>query len=68
MIDKEVTLELYGAYAIFIDSVTTKKAIYYLSPSKLTGGERISLDAEGSQCYTVIDEGGNPAHYVKFAP
>lgn len=68
MIDKEVTLELYGAYSIFIDSVTTKKAIYYLSPSKLTGGERISLDAEGSQCYTVIDEGGNPAHYVKFAP
>lgn len=68
MIDKEVTLELYGAYAILIDSVTIEKAIYYLEPSKLTGGERIYLSSEEPHRYTIIDEDGNPSHYVKFAP
>ena len=68
MIDKEVTLELYGAYAILIDSVTIEKAIYYLEPSKLTGGERICLSSEEPHRYTIIDEDGNPSHYVKFAP
>lgn len=68
MIDKEVTLELYGAYAILIDSVTIEKAIYYLEPSKLMGGERICLSSKEPHSYTIIDEDGNPSHYVKFAP
>ena len=40
MIDKDVTLDVYGDYAIVIGATTMQKAIYYLKPLKMTGGTR----------------------------
>ena len=40
MVDKGVTLDIYGEKAILITSTTMEKAIYYLYPNRLIGGTR----------------------------
>ena len=42
MIDKGVTLDVYGDSAIVISATTMDKAIYYLKPLRMTGGTRAS--------------------------
>ena len=42
MIDKSVTLDVYGDYAMVVSATTMEKAIYYLNPLKMTGGRRTS--------------------------
>lgn len=42
MIDKDVTLDVYGERAIVIGATTMNKAIYYLKPLQMTGGIRTS--------------------------
>ena len=58
MIDKDVTLDVYGDSAIVIGATTMEKAIYYLSPLQLTGGTRAAGEfVEYSS--SKYDENGN---------
>ena len=69
MIDQDVTLDVYGDCAILVNSTTMQKAIYYMAPLQLTGGKRECFDlGETYYNYTIVDEEGNPARYVRFAP
>ena len=72
MVDKDVTLDIYGTTAaVFIEDTTMDKAIYYLNPLEMTGGERkkCSLETDGGEMpgYTVCDDGGVPSTHVKFS-
>ncbi len=40
MIDKDVTLDVYGERAIMVSATSMSKAIYYLKPLQMTGGKR----------------------------
>ena len=59
MIDRSVTLDVYGEYAIVVDCTSMEKAIWYLSPQVMTGGER-SSGRFTEFIGTVTDENGNP--------
>ena len=83
MVDREVTLDVYGAPAISIETTAMEKAIYYLSPIKLTGGTPLSHSSREDYpdepdrpdhqepvwySVTVADADGNPSNHVTFAP
>ncbi|MBO7406164.1 MAG: hypothetical protein J6V14_00925 [Clostridia bacterium] len=80
MVDREVTLEVYGAPAIAIESTAMEKAIYYLKPITLTGGTVLVQSSKEDRpdepdhfepvCYyvTIADDDGNPSEHVVFAP
>ena len=83
MVDREVTLDVYGYPAIQIETTAMKDSIYYLKPIKLTGGEPQShspyedhpdepgmSDHEEMIYYyaTIVDEDGNDSEHVIFAP
>ena len=58
MIDREATVEVYGTYAVIIESTTLEKAIYTLSPITITGGECAS-GAFVAHTVPLTDESGN---------
>lgn len=72
MIDREATLDIYGKrMGIYIYDTTMEKAIYYLKPLKLTGGERMSTAYENTPdlfAHTIADENGVPARHITFSP
>ena len=72
MVDKGVTLDAYGASgAIYVEDTTMAKAIYYLSPTVMSGGFRGGLPStvSGCNCFSVIDETtGLPSTHVTFTP
>ena len=80
MVDREVTLDIYGSPAIAIESTAMEKAIYYLDPVTLTGGTILVKSSREDRpdepdhpepvCYyvTVADADGNPSEHVIFAP
>ena len=73
MIDKDVTLEVYGTEtALIVRDSVAEKGIYYLSPQILTGGKRIeglkSDFGDNTYNYVVSDPlTGEYAKYVKFS-
>ena len=72
MVDKDVTLDVHGKNAaVFIEATTMDKAIYYLTPLTMTGGERKkgSFDFNGVTVdgYTVADDEIGPSTYVSFS-
>ena len=72
MVGKDVTLDVHGKKAaVFIEATTMDKAIYYLKPLTMTGGERKkgSFDFDGVTVdgYTVADDEIGPSTYVRFS-
>ena len=82
MVDRGVTLDIYGSPAVLIKETAIKDAIYYLTPIELTGGAIYSEssreeadipdepDYNEPVCYyvTIADEENNPVEHVVFAP
>lgn len=71
MIDRQVTLEVFGDPAILITSTRMEKAVYALEPITVTGGTP-SGASDGSENplydHSVVDEDGNPSRHVIFSP
>lgn len=76
MIDKDAKLNIYGSKAaVAVYSSTCEKGIYYLAPVKMSGGVRAVTDVCPTQNYsdglgtnyTIVDENGDFATYVKFS-
>lgn len=71
MIDRDATVELYGACAIFVGDTTLEKGLWYLMPIDMTGGSMaLAGEAEdGSyRSFISVDENGEPAKHVSFRP
>ena len=73
MIDREVTVEVWGDQAIMISATSMDTAIYYLNPIELTGGECgiLSQSTEDDGVYydyTVLDDNGDASTHVLFTP
>lgn len=64
MVDSGVTLEVYGEPAIVVNLSTLKTVLYYKKSIEMTGGECIAVDSEN---YSVVNDDGQLATYVKFA-
>ena len=58
MIDKDVTLDVYGAPAILIGATSMEQSIYYLPPLEMTGGEFQNGDFVQYSA-PVVDDDGN---------
>ncbi len=69
MIDSGVTVESYGTVsAIELDDCTLEKGIYYLSPLKLSEGERNALEKQGEVYdHMIISGAEGPLKHVKFS-
>ena len=58
MIDKDVTLDVYGAPAILIGATTMEQSLYYLPPLEMTGGEYKNGDFVQYSA-PIVDDDGN---------
>ena len=73
MVDREATLEVYGAdAAIGIYDTTMSKSVYFLKPVRLNGGRGYMTNGQMDESLyvgTVFEENtGTPAKHVRFAP
>lgn len=74
MVDREVTLDIYGQPALFIGDSLMEDAIFALAPVEMSGGtasaEEAGTNEDGDPYYTVtvVGSGGQPATHVTFKP
>ncbi|MBR4436053.1 MAG: hypothetical protein IKZ82_05735 [Clostridia bacterium] len=73
MIDREATVEVWGDQAIYISETSMAEAVQCLKPIETIGGEggilsRGTDDGNSIFDYSILDNNGAPAAYVRFAP